>query len=250
MIGRILWWATLGAIGIVTAFLQFDMASRSNPALAEIVPSPLRNYAQVRIAQGAIEAEDAARALAEAERLVRRRPLPAEHLTLLAAAQAKAGDAEQAGVTIQIAARRGWREPVAQEAMLRLALAAGDRAEAARRYAALFLRQETPDALLREIGPAVLEGQDSSGRETIAAIVVGGERWHPMFLRRGPGVMPPAAFSAIAAMSLRDGAAFDCGQLAQSIATLERRDATASEQLRTAATGRCPQLTPKASSSR
>jgi hypothetical protein len=84
----------------------------------------------------------------------------------------------------------------------------------------------------------------------MAAIVVGGERWHPLFLRRAPGVMPPAAFSAIAAISLRDGAAFDCGRLAQSIGTLERRDASASEQLRTAATRRCPQLAPKDTFSR
>jgi hypothetical protein len=59
---------------------------------------------------------------------------------LLAVAQAKAGNAEAAGLAIQIAGQRGWREPVAQEAVLRLALGAGNKPEAARRYAALFLR--------------------------------------------------------------------------------------------------------------
>lgn len=44
-------------------------------------------------------------------------------------------------MTIQISSQRGWREPVAQVAVLRLALDADDKAEAAHRYAALFLQR-------------------------------------------------------------------------------------------------------------
>lgn len=126
--------------------------------------------------------------------------------------------------------------------MLRLALANGDRPEAARRYAALFLRPATPDKLLLELGPAVFGGADAAARDTLVAIVVGGERWHPAFLRRGAQIMPPAAFAAIAEGSIARGTRFDCGALKGSIETLTRRDAGAAAALRAAARKPCPAL--------
>lgn len=242
MIGRIIWFAALAATALVTVFLQLDMQSRRSPDLAALVPEILRNDAQARIAQTALAGEDKALAVAEAERLVRRRPIPAEHLVLLATSQAKAGQIERSAQTIQIAGQRGWREPAAQEAILRLALTAGDEAEAARRYAALFLRAATPDALLEEFGPPILGKPGGVGQKTLVAVVAGGERWQPMFLRRGAQVMPPAAFSAITADSMARGAMFDCAQLAQSIDMLSRRDAAAAKTLQVAAARRCPGL--------
>mgnify|MGYP002654723223 CR=1 FL=1 len=244
MIGRIVWFAALAAIALLTTALQLDMQSKKAPGLAAVVPAPLRNEAQAQIVQIALTGKDAKLAVTEAERLVRRRPLPAESLTLLAVAQAKAGQMDAAGRTIQIAGQRGWRVPVAQEAVLRLALGAGDKPEAARRYAALFLRDQTPDSLLQELAPAVLGEPGGLGQQTLVAIVVGGERWHSTFLRRGVRVMPPAVFSAIAASSLLEGAAFDCGVLGQSIKALKQRDARAGENLAIAASGRCRELAP------
>lgn len=242
MIGRFVWFAVLIAIALVTAALQIDMQSRRSPQLAALVPAPLRGHSQVHVVRSALAKEDPGLALGEAKRLLQRRPMPAENLVLLATAQAKAGKPDDAMLTIQIAGQRGWREPLAQEAVLRLALSAGDKPEAARRYAALFLREQTPDALLQELGPAVLDEAGGLGQQTMVAIVVGGERWHPIFLRRGISVMPSAAFSAIAAESLRQGAAFECPQLAQSIKVLKRNDPDAGERLQAAAARRCPEL--------
>lgn len=240
MIARGVWWAGLACVAVLTTALQFDFKARSAPQFAALVPEPLRNNAQVGIVRQA--GQDGERALAEAEKLVRRRPVPAEYLTLLAAGQARAGQTEAAVRTLQVAGRRGWREPVAQLGMLRLALAAGDRPEAARRYAALFLRGETPDALLEELGPEVLAGRDNPGRDTLVAVVVGGERWHGTFLRRGSRVMPPDAFAAIAAESIRRGATFDCTTLDASLRQLRLRDAGAAEPIVAVAAGRCPAL--------
>ena len=242
MIGRIIWFAALAALAVMTTLLQFDLRSRSNDSLASVVPSGLRGYAQARMVQKALAGDDTALAVAEAQELVRRRPLPAENLSLLATAHAKAGQMDEASKAIQIAGQRGWRDPAAQEAVLRLALAAGDEAEAARRYAALFLRNRTPDALLEELGPDVLGAPQGVGQQTLVAIVVGGERWHDQFLRRGQRVMPPAAFSAIAAESLSKGAAFDCKVLGQSTRGLAQRDADAAKALRASAMQRCPNL--------
>jgi hypothetical protein len=231
MIGRIIWWAMLAVIALITTALQVDKQAEVTPALAPLVPEPLRDFAQTRIAAQAATGDDTARALAEAQILVQRRPLPAEYLALLAVAQANARQTEQSGLTIQIAGQRGWREPVAQEAVLRLALNAGDTAEAARRYAALFLRAETPDTLLMELGPRVFDTAGGPGEATLIDIVAGGERWHPQFLRRGALVMPPATFSAVTRAVAKRGARFDCAELARAIKALERHDAAAAQSL-------------------
>ncbi len=240
MIGRAIWFGTLAVLAVVTTFLQIDKQSEETPALAVAVPSPLRNFAQTQITRTALDADDGAAALAEAERLVRRRPIPAEYLSLLAIAQARAGQAEQASLTIQYAAQRGWREPLAQEAKLRMAISAGDKPEAVRRYAALFLRKNTPDDLLIELGPQVLSASDTAELEPMIAIVTGGQRWHDHFLRRGQKVMPPDAFAQITIASMSRGAAFNCKNLAQAVKVLSRRDAVSADKLKTFAASNCP----------
>jgi hypothetical protein len=245
MTGRIIWFAVLIGIALVTTALQFDLKSKSAPQLAALVPDPLRNYAQVQIARSAVAGNDPAIAVAETERLLRRRPIPSEYLTLLAAGQVKAGRTDQAAMTIQIAGQRGWRDPIAQEAVLRLALAAGDKPEAARRYAALFLRDRTPDALLKEVGPAVLDESGGLGQATMVAIIVGGDRWHSLFIRRGARVMPPAAFTAMVATSMDKGVRFDCPALDQAYRSIKQRDEAAAQQLQASAGGDCPKLRAK-----
>lgn len=240
MIGRILWLAVLGSFAILTALLQLDKQTQTSPELAAAVPEPLRNFAQTQITLTALKGNDPETALAQAKLLVSRRPVPAEYLSLLAVAQSQTDQAEQSSITIQIAGQRGWREPLAQEAVLRLALATGDEAEAARRYAALFLQTSTPQQLLVETGAQVLGKAGSPGRETMTGIVTGGERWHNLFLRRGVIVMPTDAFSDIAAASLARGAEFSCTQLTATIKELGRRDVAAAERLAKAAKSRCP----------
>lgn len=239
MTGRIVWLGSLLALAVLTAMLQVDKQAEVTPEVAGLVPPPLRDFAQTRVTLAALESGDPAAALAEAETLVRRRPVPAEYLSLLAIAQAKAGKAEQSTLTIQIAGQRGWREPLAQEAVLRLALDAGDMPEAARRYSALFLRTATPEALLAELGPQVLGEAGGPGRSTMTDIVSGGDRWHSLFLRRGLSVMPPDAFAEIAVSSMARGADFDCGLLAQTVKGLANRDAAAAERLRQAMVKAC-----------
>lgn len=240
MIGRTIWFGALAVLAVLTALLQIDKQSEAAPALAQAVPSPLRDYAQTHVTLAALEAGDAAAALTEAERLVRRRPVPAEYLSLLAVAQARAGRAEQAAMTIQIAAQRGWREPLAQETLLKLALSAGDTPEAARRYTALLLSNKVPDSLLTELGPEVLGTTGSAGRAQMADIVTGGQRWHNHFLRRGQLVMPPDAFTEIAIASMSRGARFNCANLARAIKSLSRKDPASAEALESAAKGQCP----------
>jgi hypothetical protein len=191
----------------------------------------LRNYAQLPIAAAAVEGTDTAAALAEAETLVRRRPMPAEHLTILAIAQAKAGEAEPANYSITLAGERGWRDPVAQQAMLRLALSAGDTAEAARRYAALFRAPATPEALLTTLAPQVLSEPGGTGQQTFAEVIAAAPRWRAQFLQRGGQVLPSDAFARIAEMAAERGAKFPCDQLGYAVAALRQRDPAAAARL-------------------
>lgn len=231
MIGRIVWIAGLAVLGLVTAGLQLDRQSETMQALAPAVPPPLRAYAQRIVAVEAVQGTNPAAGLAAARELVRRRPMPAENLTILSVAQARVGDYQAAGRTIQLAGKRGWRELFTQEAILRLALEAGDRPEAARRYAALFRDAKTPDAKLAEFAPAVLGETRGPGQVTFATVIAGAERWHANYLQRGAQVLPPAVFGEVTALALERGASFPCDQLTASLAALKGRDAAAGQRL-------------------
>lgn len=230
MIGRWLWYICLLAIGTATVALQLDRQSALAPQLAGTVPAPARGFAQSQIAASALQSGDPRRAVEEAEILVRSRPIPAESLRLLAQAQFAAGQSEQGFLTIQIAAKRGWRDPVAQEAMLRLAIAAGEEAEAAKRYTALFLQSGTKDALLIEIGSTLFESVEDPAAQTLIEILSGSDRWPDTFLRRGARVLPETAFVAITREAETNGAEFSCRTLNDVIPVLASRNQDAAAQ--------------------
>jgi len=239
MILRIVWFAAILAIAAITAGVQLDRQTRRTPEIAPTVPEQFRSAAQLQIVTSAIEGDDPQYALAEAKRLVARRPMPSEHLTLLALASIKAGEAQIGTETIQYAARRGWRDPVAQEAMLRLAMAAGDMTEAALRYTALLLREETQDEVLVETAPAIFAETGGPGQQALIDTLVATDRWPSTFLRRGLRVMPPPAFADIATGSMAKGVRYDCRLLEQSVAALSRRDAAAGNRLAQAVSEQC-----------
>ena len=240
MIARILWRVVLLAIAIVTIGLQIDRQTRRTPELSASVPELVRSSAQTGVAAFAVAGDDPQYALQEAERLIRRRPLPAEHLRILAQAQFNAGQLNESALTIQYAAQRGWREPLAQESMARLALQAGDEPEAVRRFIALFVRRDTADSLLEELGPLVLAEPGGVGRTTFVEILNGADRWHGQFLTRGVRVIPPLAFAEILISSIEDGTRFDCTDLRTATDRLQRRDADAADNVATAIDGKCP----------
>lgn len=244
MMRSLLWYGALMVIGLLTLGLQLDRQVQRTPALAERVPEPFRSSAQLPVAAYALAGDDAELALEEAERLIRRRPLPAEHLRILAQAQVAAGSFEEGTLSIQYAAQRGWRDPLAQESMLRLAIDAGDQAEAARRYAALFLRRDTQDALLEELGASVLQEPNGLGRQTLTTIVSGGSRWHNQFLNRGARVMPTDAFTEVIRETIGSGTDYDCEVLERVSQVVLNRDPEAGNQMRRITEAECGSSAP------
>ncbi len=239
MMGAIAWRIALLVIAVVTVGVHLDRQAERTPALAQSVPELFRSTAQLPVTAYALTGEDPALAIDEAERLIRRRPLPAEHLRLLAQAQIAAGTFDQGALSIQYAAQRGWRDPLAQEAMLRLAIDAGDAPEAARRYAALFLRRDTQDALLVELGPPVLAQPGGEGRKTLIGIVSGGSRWHNQFLNRGVRVMPTDAFVEIVSTTIENGTRYDCAVFNRITSVMSNRDDVAGAELTALANEQC-----------
>lgn len=192
---RVIWPVLLLGVAVIAAAAQLDRQTRRDPQFAPLVPGPARSFAQRRIASDAL-AGDNAQALAEVRLLVRRRPVPAEHMRLLAEAQIAVGQPEVAYRTIQLAARRGWRDRTTQEAMLLIALDAGDDAEAARRLAALWVLDPQAERLPALAG-RVLESDEA--RETLAGIVADAPRWRARFVASGGRVIAPDAFADVTA---------------------------------------------------
>lgn len=193
---RAIWSVLLLCVAVVAVSAQLDRQTRRDSELSSLVPGPARSFAQRQIASDALANSDPAQAIAEARVLIRRRPVPAEHLRLLAEAQIAAGEPEAAYRTIQLAARRGWRDRSTQEAMLLIALDSGDDAEAARRLAALWVLDPHAERL-PALAERVLESEEA--RETLATIAADAPRWRARFLASGGQAIAPDAFADVTA---------------------------------------------------
>jgi hypothetical protein len=239
MIGRTIWVFSCVVLAFITIQLQFDRQAAREPVYTGLVLDPFRANAQFNLTAVALYRQETATALAEARKLVMRRPVPAEHLTLLAGAFYQGDELEPATLAVQFAAQRGWRDPIAQEARLRLALEAGDEAEAARRFVAMMLNPGVADAMLNEVGPEVFGRAGGEAEGVLVELAGGTDRWHSLLLRRGADVIPPQAFAGVIARSIANGAQFECGALNGAVAIVARKDAVTAESLRKTVEGRC-----------
>ncbi len=209
----VLWIVLLTVVAAIVVGAQLDRQARISTEIAQYVPPPSRAFAQGHLTAQALRAGNHEEALSQARRLVARRPMPAEHLRMLALAQAMAGDQSASIITLQAAARRGWRDLAVQEAMLRLAIENEDRGESVRRYAALSAALQTDDAVLRELGPAALA--TSNARSDFAAILAPARRWHRLFLSRGVRTLPVHIADEVIGKAVERGANFECSDLRQ-----------------------------------
>lgn len=136
---RVAWWAVIAGLAILVILSQLDRASRHNPAIAVAVPGPFKSFAQQPTALAALVSGDPEVALTEARRLVRRRPLPAEHTYILALAELGAGNSVGYARAFELATTRGWRTVPVQVAAAEAAIGRGDAKAGALRVAALWM---------------------------------------------------------------------------------------------------------------
>lgn len=203
---RIVWTVFLAVVALLACGAQLDRAARRQPALATVVPAPFRNFAQESMTLATVRSAEPSVALAEARTLVSRSPTPAEHLTLLAIAEERSGDRTGSARLIQRAAQRGWRDPIAQQAMFDIALGAGDPVEASHRLAALWALQEE-QAPLKDMGQRLMS--QPQGRKALADSLVAGGSWANSFLRSVAADPTTEAVETVD-LALRSGASIDC----------------------------------------
>lgn len=198
---RALWFLVLAALAGVAACAQLDRASAKQPELAALVPGPFRSFAQAPLTMVAMIAMPPDKARAEAMRLLRRRPVPADHLFLLAVADQAARDIPGYRTAFRRATERGWRVPPLQVAAAREAIANKDFAGAAYRVAALWAMNGV-DPELAELTRAVIA--DPRGLDAFATQMARTSTWREGFEQAAPQVLGPApAARAIAAANAR-----------------------------------------------
>ncbi|MFM2372916.1 MAG: hypothetical protein RIS85_2638 [Pseudomonadota bacterium] len=208
---RVLWLSALALLAICATFAQLDRAARRTPALAALVPPPFRSFAQEKLVIAEVRTAPPAQALAMARTLVQRRPMPSEHLSLLAMAEQRMGHTRNSGVLIQQAARRGWRDVLAQQAMFDIALNAGAPDEAARRFGAVWALQAS-DVPIEEMTRRILA--TPQGRKAVAQALVAESRWRGQFLGAA-GAFAPVEVAQVVSDAAHQDADFECPALAR-----------------------------------
>lgn len=203
---RKLWFCLMALLAIVATATELDRASRRIPQLAAVIPTPFRSFAQEQLARSTVRSDPPAAALDTARLLVRRRPVPSEHLSLLAIAEERAGQREQSGLLVQTAARRGWRDPIAQQAMFAIALNAGDAAESSRRLAAMWALRDN-QAPLQDLTAQLLAKPE--GRAALAGTIGTGGRWISPFLAAA-SEYKPVELAQTVALAAAKGTRLDC----------------------------------------
>lgn len=213
MIGRLGWILALLVVAVVTAFAQIDRSARFAPELAALVPAPFRGFAQARQVEQALVARDADRAVERAKALVRNRPIPAENLTLLAQAQLLSGDVANGLAALELAGQRGWREPLAQQALAQAALMAGEPDTASLRVVALLatgsLDPDAREQLVAELATT------PEGRAALASRLAERGHWQRSFVALGPTYLSAETYADIILRAQALGAKVDCSSLAQ-----------------------------------
>jgi len=211
VIRKALWLGIWLAIGLVAVFLQIDREARRKPYLAENVPTVFRGFANAQRALAALSADQSQAAFDHAAMLVRYRPVPAEHMSLLALAAAANGRDALANRAILVSAARGWRDPVAQLVVLKGAIDAGEWEVAADRLTALWAADATGEIV--EEGSQLLAASPE-GRKVLAARLAQDPVWRDRYLGWAAAKLPPESSAEIITEVNRLGGHFDCGQLA------------------------------------
>lgn len=145
---RVIWWLALALLAAVVIVAQIDRETSSRPELSALVPEPFRGFAQPNMTMLSLAMGSPADTQVEARTLVRRRPIPAENLYLLALADLNAGDKEAYARAFEVATTRGWRSVPVQIAAAEAAIGRGDAASAAPRVAAVWAVEGTNPASL------------------------------------------------------------------------------------------------------
>lgn len=208
---RVAWGLCALAAAVVAVGVQLDRQAREDLSVARSVPAPFAGYALETLARDAYRSGDNARGLALSERLVARRPVPAESLGLLSNGYLATGNEGKALSALLLSAERGWRDRFTQHLMISAGLQAGDYEVAAQRLIALWREGDRGEATMG-LSRAVL-----SQPEGLAAFEsqIGGDEqyWATDFLFWAGDNLPGATIASLAGALADGGAQVGCSSL-------------------------------------
>ncbi|QZH76388.1 MAG: hypothetical protein JY451_07610 [Erythrobacter sp.] len=210
MIGRAIWFTLLTLLALLATVAQVDRRSRYDGELASLVPSAYVGFASEQRTRQALAQGYGERALAEAQRLLRYRPLPANHLTMLALAEGMQSNAASATAALEVAAARSWRDPLPQAASAQAALTQGEHTIAAQRVSALLATGELPDRAGELFARLVASPE---GREAMAARYAAPGHWQANSLTGAALVARPPDIARALELALEMGAELPCDRL-------------------------------------
>lgn len=219
LFGRLAWFAILALAAMLAIGVELDREGRRNPSAALLVPPPLLSSSLQPLAQAAYGGKHVDQGLAFAQAMVRRRPVPAEGLGLLAYGQLQKGDKDGALRSLILSGDRGWRDRFTQEMLVMLALQAGKWDVAAQRTVALW-RIGISDDRLRAMTAELLSRPQ--GADAFAAQVGREKYWANAFLPWSGLVTGPEALRKVAGSMARQGARVDCAALSPRTLALVR----------------------------
>lgn len=203
------------ALAFVATGLQLDRQSRHNADLAPWVPAVFRGQALQVMAQRAYASGNPGQGLTYARELVRRRPIPAEGLSLLARGLIASGNQDKALSALSLASQRGWRDVFTQQLSAASALDVGERQVAAQRLLALW-RMGYRDADTDTMTLQLLS--DNDGLRAFSTSLVSTDGWGTDFLlwaaRDG---FPAQPWTTLGKAFNHSNAKLDCERLASPI---------------------------------
>jgi hypothetical protein len=147
-----------------------------------------------------------------AKTLIARRPFPAEPLSILAYAAANNGEGELAAQALNLAAQRGWRDPLVQIVVAQQAAQQGQWDLAFQRTIALWQTGNRGPEILASLAAIA---QHPKGREAMAIWAISRPQSSREFLTFAAGSLDGDDFEAIVAQAEQQGAGFNCHGLAQ-----------------------------------
>lgn len=214
------WYSAVASAAVVAVGVELDRQARQDPAIASTVPSVFQGYALEVLVRDAVHRNDLARGRELSRRLVERRPMPAEPLSLYAAGLMSGGEVEEAIPALQLAAQRGWRDRFVQRVVILSALQSHNPNVAAERLLGLW-RQGDQSAWVKDLTRTTL-GQPAGMAAFGNAFVVREGNWVPSFLNWAASNLPAQTVEAVANKLSSRYEFFDCRALSGEAENLVR----------------------------
>ena len=219
------WIASIAAVSVCVIGVQLDTASLRHPGIARIVPPVFSHYALQTLTAEAIAGKQTDAAYAGAIAMVRRNPVSAEPLAILAIAASLAQRFDVAENAYVLGQGRGWREQAIQRFAAMTAIRSGNPEIAGYRLAALWKGGTAPDTMRQETVEVLSSLQAS---EAFARMMVQGGGGLAEFIAWAPENMQGKPFKDALRALLRAGYQPDCTKVGDRARDLVVRGAGAS----------------------